>query len=311
LASGARRCALAAGLALLGLAAASAGGASPPRCFGAASRDPLHPCQNPALRRMVVPSPAEAAILPNSPCDPVPDTTPYTCSFGSPAADAADTVALVGDSHATSWRAALRTVASREHWHAISITRSSCPFTRATPALPEPARSQCVDWNNQVTGFIAAHPEISTVFVSQHRGHVVVPKGADPRAAQIRGYVAAWLGLPPTVQHVIVIRDTPYDRTHTAACVERALHRRLEPGVVCAIARAKALKPDPAAIAAGRMRGSRVGLIDMTHYMCSSALCYPVVGGVLVHKDINHLGETFGATLGPYVLRAVNRLMGG
>jgi hypothetical protein len=294
----------------LAVAAAAAGGAAQPRCFGAASRDPLHYCSNPKLRHSVVPSPADALIMPNSPCDPAPSTTPYYCTFGSPAADANDTVALIGDSHATHWRAALQTVAARDRWHAISITRSSCPFTRATPVLPGPARAQCVEFNDQVLQFVTDHPEIDTVFISQHRGHVVVPPGADAREVQIRGYLDIWRELPATVKHVIVIRDTPYDRTHTADCVERALHRHEEPGLVCAIPRADALKPDPAAIAAARVRRSRVALVDMSHYMCSRALCFPVVGGVLVHKDVNHIGVTFGTTLGPYLLRNVNRLLG-
>ncbi|MCW2966357.1 MAG: acyltransferase [Solirubrobacteraceae bacterium] len=305
-----RRAVLMAVLALLVLAATQAGGASQPRCFGAASRDPLHPCDNPRLRHTVVPSPSDALILPNSPCDPDPSTTPYFCTFGSPTADAKATVALIGDSHATHWRAALLTVASRDHWHGLSITRSSCPFTKAVPLIPQPARSQCTAWNAQVVAFVDAHPEITTVFVSEHRGGVVVPSGLTARTTQIRGYIAAWRELPATVRHVIVIRDTPYDRTHTGDCVERALHRHEEPGLVCAIPRAKALKTDPAALAARRVHGSRVDLVDMSHYMCSDALCYPVVGGVLVHKDVNHIGVTFGTTMGPYLLRAVNRLLG-
>ena len=34
--------------------------ANPPRCFGAASRDPLRPCENADLRRKVVPAPVAA-----------------------------------------------------------------------------------------------------------------------------------------------------------------------------------------------------------------------------------------------------------
>jgi hypothetical protein len=34
-----------------------------------------------------------------------------------------------------------------------------------------------------------------------------------------------------------------------------------------------------------------------------------VIGGVLVHKDDHHLTVVFATTLGPYLLREVNRLV--
>jgi hypothetical protein len=36
-----------------------------------------------------------------------------------------------------------------------------------------------------------------------------------------------------------------------------------------------------------------------------------VVGGVLVHKDIDHITRLFATTLGPYLLRAYDRLAAG
>lgn len=302
-----RRRAAVALLALVALPALAvdAGGVRRPRCFGAASRDPEHKCLNPKLRHMVVPSPNDALDAPNAPCDPVPtDEPPYRCTFGSPPEDATATVALIGDSHATHWRSALLTVAARRHWHGISIARSSCPFTQATPDIPD--RKGCIAWNRDVIAFLSDHPEITVVVLAQHRGKVVAPKTADHRAVQIRGYTRAWSKLPDSVTHTFVIRDTPYDRTHTGDCVETALHRGDDAGQVCAIPRRSALKTDPAALATRRTRDRRVHLIDMTPFFCSPDLCYPVVGGALVHKDLTHMSLTFGTTLGPYLLRAID-----
>lgn len=275
--------------------------ATPP-CYGAASRDPEVPCRNPKLRYSVSPTPREALNAPNAQCRTVIGEEPYRCTFGSPPEDATGVVALVGDSHATHWRAALLTVASRRRWHGISISRSSCPFTQATPVIPD--RGGCVAWNDQVTQFIADRPEITTVVVGQHRGHVEAPPGARPREVQIEGYLQAWQALPPSVERIVVLRDTPYRRTHTGACVEQAVRRHEEPGQVCAIPRATALKTDPAAQAARRSTDPRVHLVDLTHYFCGPQLCYPVVGGALVHKDTTHISLAFGLTLGPYLLRA-------
>jgi SGNH domain (fused to AT3 domains) len=125
-----------------------------------------------------------------------------------------------------------------------------------------------------------------------------------------RGYIDAWAALPASVKHVVVIRDEPYVTTRTPGCVVRAqARRRRPPGVACALARSVALGPDPAVLAARRLASPRVQVIDMARFMCDGRRCYPVVGGVLVHKDIGHLTRLFFTTLGPFVLRKLNRLM--
>ena len=43
--------------------------------------------------------------------------------------------------------------------------------------------------------------------------------------------------------------------------------------------------------------------------MCDRRRCFPVVGGVLVHKDGSHLTTPFATSLGPFLLRSVERLL--
>src|SRR3954453_12468594 len=75
-----------------------------PRCFGAAARDPHVPCHNPRLRPMVGPTPAKGPKAFNAPCAPFERVGQVgVCEFGTPAAEATGTVALLGDSHAAHW----------------------------------------------------------------------------------------------------------------------------------------------------------------------------------------------------------------
>src|SRR4051794_34246091 len=105
---------------------ASGASRSETRCFGAAARDPAHPCRD--ATSTVVPDPAVARTLPNAPCTAVERDAPMVvCAFGVPAAEARATVALVGDSHAGGWRAALEQVARANGWRGLSITHTSCP----------------------------------------------------------------------------------------------------------------------------------------------------------------------------------------
>jgi peptidoglycan/LPS O-acetylase OafA/YrhL len=283
--------------------------ASHPSCFGAEARDPQHPCTNPALRLMVVPTPVEAASRPNSPCSFVQKRPFNVCAFGVPRGDAKATVALVGDSHASHWRAALEVVAQERHWRGLSITRSGCPFSRAKKLLRGPLIAPCVQWNQELPHWFAQHPEISTVFVSQESGQKwLVPPGQNEFTAEVAGFTSAWKALPPSVKHIVVIRDTPKNRASTAACVERAIAASKPAGTACAVPRGAALGPDAQATASIRLHSSRVRTVDLTRFFCDSRRCFPVIGGALVHKDNHHLTVVFATTLGPYLERALERL---
>ncbi len=283
------------------------------RCFGAASRDSHKICRNPKLARAVVPTPDNAVLTPNIPCTPLKQVgLVIPCEFGVPAPDARSTVALIGDSHAAHWRAALEIVSQNTKWRGVSITRSGCPYTRATARLdPASRRQSCVRWNREVPRWLAANPAISTVFVVAHYDSgIVVKNPANQFKAKMSGYARAWQALPKSVKRVIVIRDTPRSTPDTLNCVRAAMAKRKNAGRTCALSRSAALDRDAAASAASRNRAKRVKLIDMTSFFCSSRQCFPVVGGALVYKDISHLTDVFASSLGPYLLRKVRSLNG-
>jgi hypothetical protein len=48
--------------------------------------------------------------------------------------------------------------------------------------------------------------------------------------------------------------------------------------------------------------------VDLTRHFCDPRRCLPVVGGVLVYRDDNHLTTLFAETLAPYLQRALPRL---
>jgi hypothetical protein len=285
--------------------------ASDAGCFGAAARDPDRPaCRGTAAAtKSVTPSPAEALDLPNSPCERQPARDgPPVCAFGAAPDAATRTIALVGDSHAGHWRAALAVVAERNGWRGLSLTHSSCPLQVALRDLKEPRRAACRRWKQQVFAWFEHHPEIHTVFVAGLTGGSgVVPEGGRSAFATAeRGYERAWAALLSTVANIVVIRDTPKFRADTNRCVERAVQAKRQPK--CALARGQALDPDPAIAAARRLASSRVLTVDLTRYFCDRRECFPVIGGALVLRDNTHVTGIFSATLGPYLERAVDRL---
>ncbi len=282
-----------------------------PACFGAAARDPERPCLNPALRRTVVPRPAFAQRPSPVPCRRVLPGRVAACEFGLPARRAAETVALVGDSHMAHWRPAFAAVAEARRWRALSLSHSSCPLSTALRDLREPARTSCRRWKRGVFAWFAEHPEVRTVFVSGLSGGsgVVPSEGRSAFATSVAGYVAAWRALPATVERIVVVHDTPKTAPRTGACIERALGAGRPPGLACAVPRARALDPDPIAAAARVAGAPRVRALDMNGWFCGRTACLPVVGGALVHRDTHHLAGTFVQTLGPYLLRALEPLV--
>jgi hypothetical protein len=268
-----------------------------PRCFGAAARDPWAPCENPSLRTTVTPTPAQALLTPNAPCRLTQiDALVSPCLFGL---DGGEPFALIGDSHAEHWRAALEVVAQAKRWRGISMTQPGCALNARTPRLHTRALTRdCERWLRGVRSWLAGHPEVHTLFVS---AHATTRYAGDPAA----GFRLAWRRLPASVRRVYVLRDVPGAVGPEADCVSRLARRKRPAGARCAQPRASALPPDPEAVAARAGADRRVRLLDLTALMCTSDTCPAVIGGVLVRKDGDHITRAFSATLGRFVLRAI------
>jgi len=285
-----------------------------PACFGAAARDLLRPCNNSSLRLKVKPTPDDAVVEPNSTCEPVSlKLRPFVCSFGtvrSPTVTPTATIALLGDSHAAHWRAALHPVAVAKGWAGLSLTRSSCQYSTTTPALQDKeTKEACLRWNRQVPAWFERHKEVSIVFISEHiQASIEAPAGTNRYEAKVRGYMKKLRALPATVKQIVVIKDTPRATSNTAACVSRALSKKRRAGTACAIPYGFAVKKDPAAEAMRRLNSPRYMSVDLTSFFCSARYCQPVVGGALVYKDPGHITRVYAETLAPYLLRAVSAL---
>ena len=283
--------------------------AKTPACFGAASRDAAKPCTNPSLATKATPKPEDAILTPNAPCRPIrAKRGPKTCWFGAAKKGSKGTIALLGDSHAPAWRATIAPIARARRWHAITVFRSSCPFTALRP-FPRPGReSSCGPFLTATRGWFRRHPEVHTVFLGLSAAYDYSASGFDAGADGIRRQLDS---LPGTVKRIVVLRDSPRATDGTLDCVARALKQGAAPGDVCALDRATSLLPDAAAEAArAAPADGRIQLVDLSPAFCDDAFCFPVIGGALVYKDVSHMTATFAATLAPQLDRALRALPG-
>ena len=199
---------------------------------------------------------------------------------------------MIGDSHAGQLRSAFDDVASTLGWRGYAISRNSCAYAQTGRPLPAPYFDQCVTFKQQVPQWLAQHPEVTTVFVVGLTRDV----GGDP----VTSVTDAWDALPKTVTQLIPIRDTPEMLPGTMACVQAA-ERPRQPCAVPATRRCTTTRRWP--------RHSKKASNDRPHpLLLRCHACFPVIGGVLVHKDMTHVTPTFARTLGPYLVTQVRRI---
>lgn len=289
--------------------------ASHQRCLGAAARDPEHqPCVNPKLRLVATPSPLDLKrdyvgalnilACPDKGIDQ--SGAVGSCTFGVPAARARRFVALIGDSHAGRWRSAMTKIAAQRQWRVTATSFLGCPFSTVTYLKKGLSLAPCLAWKHAIPGWLASKPKIDTLFVAQLSQPFTTKQQFE---TDVAGFQAEWRRLPPTIKHIVVMRDNPRSTTATLDCVERAVSARRPPGTACALRRSQVLDrfPDAAATAALRLHKPNIGVVDLTPFYCDKTFCYPVIGGVLVISDRSHLTPLFNGTLVPYVLRALDR----
>ena len=279
-------------------------------CFGAAARDPAARCDNPALRNSVEPPPERAKVSSGSFCDDVQHAGLITaCGFGAMPEEADRTFALIGDSHAANMKSAVTVLTLAKRWRGVSILRAGCPLTRAAPVLRSSQRSQqCRDWNRQVLAWLGKHREVDTVFLSAHAGARVKRKsGRSNRQSAEAGYRDLIRQLRRMRRRVVIIRDTPPSTNKLLRCVSRAIAAGRRAQTTCTRSRKDSVRPDPLVSAGRSLRSPRVKVIDLTRYFCDSRRCFSVIGGALVRHDESHLTQAFAASLGPFILRALER----
>lgn len=294
------------------LAAAGAGSsaAATKSCFGAAARDSVRPCSNPTLS--FVPALDRDDHAKAAPCRKVDQQPAPICTFGTSKKRARGHVALIGDSHALHWRTALATVARAYRWRAYSVTAPGCQLATTNNVFHPGIRDACEGWHQAVLRWLRAHPEVSTVFVSQIVDTPVVPPpGKSENAVKIAGYRAVWKRLPKSVKRVVIIRDTPRTGAETVQCLRTTVAARaVAPGPACPQPRSYAITRDTAVAAAAGLRSPRYRSVDLTEFFCDRHECFAVIGGVRVYADsLGHLTQTYSRTLGPYLLRKVRRVL--
>jgi peptidoglycan/LPS O-acetylase OafA/YrhL len=218
---------------------------------------------------------------------------PPLCQFG--VADAAVTVALVGDSHAAQWFPALEVIARERGWQLLPFTKDSCIFLdmRITSLHLEREYTECALWRERVVVALQrAQPDL--VVVSSSRW--VHPVVATDKDAQRQADATLRL-LKRLQSRVAIIADTPLNDEDIPACLSRADRTASD----CATPRAYALtghlvRDGSVADALGAT------LIDPAVWLCGPVVCPAIIDWTIVYRDDHHLTATMVRRLAPLLV---------
>lgn len=232
------------------------------------------------------------------------DTGLRPCVYGH--RDGEFVVAVSGDSHAAHWVPALQVVAEANHWRLVTYTKSACPFVSILVALEGRPYHDCLDWNRALRATLTG-PDRPDLLVVSSSAYLPVRDGEQVTGGRARELLAdglrqAWGEVAAAGVPVVVIRDIPYPSIDVGECVSMHRHALTR----CAVDRSRALSTSGGQAqeqAARNLRGVR--LVDLNDAICPAARCAPVIGGVLVYRDSNHLTATYARTLAPRLRAAL------
>jgi peptidoglycan/LPS O-acetylase OafA/YrhL len=210
---------------------------------------------------------------------------------------------LVGDSHADQWVDALDEIATQRKWRLTLVTKSRCPYTSLT--VTSSFAASCEAWNRNVAAYLATKRP-AVIITSQAEYGVTTPNGALAHARSARVMAADMKSnygkLIEAGTKVVVLLNTPGPRINMGDCISGNGGRLKK----CAVPRSKAMQGIGVAQTAVAKALPDVSLINLNDAICPVDPCAPVIGGVLVYIDNNHITRTYGLSLAPRLLTAMN-----
>jgi len=231
-------------------------------------------------------------------------TGPAVCDFSS-GKRGAESVWLVGDSHAQQWQAAIIDLARQKHWKLNVSYSGGCPLADATfvgyrGGEADPAKvRQCGVWAAHVAAAVAGDKPAKVFTSSFAAGEQINDGTGRPQLDQYRdGFARYWLRWSAAGATVYAIADPPLnDKVRDVNCIAVSADKPLD----CRAPRRAALPGDPLLAAAKEANDTRVRVLDLSEYFCDASSCFGAVGGLPIYYDPDHLNRQFSLQMAPMI----------
>lgn len=235
------------------------------------------------------------------------DDSVKVCSEGPTAAPALR-VALVGDSHSNQYLSALKYLAVENDWQFDVYGKTGCIWTSAVQVESEAWVENCESWKSKLDVVLAEAYQYDVIITSYSAtAKFTATEGRSVEESIILGFADVWAPLVEAGAQVVAIRDNPRSRPDYLECIDQ--HGRDDVASSCSIAQTEAFDffdGQPAAV--DRVPGAH--LLDLTEYFCQEGRCSPMIGNVIVYRDLNHLTSTYARSLAPQIRTQVLELTG-
>ena len=278
-------------------------------CYGPGALEPANGCGPVVGTEAPSPAPAIVAKQNTQPLHPgcqakAAGTDVVSCDLGVDASQASQTVAVVGDSHATAWFPALEALAKDRGWRIKTYTKSSCPVTEAVRILAsektDSNQRDCLAWGQKVARELAVDKNVGIIFTASYSTAFSFesPGNKSFKDPATDGFTEVWRKWLTAGKQVVVFDDVP--RT-TGEDVPTCLARQHD-ALACAVPVSKAIPPNTAITnAAKAMSAEGLTRISLHNQFCDDRLCYPAVGSVIVYRDFSHISAEYARALAPHI----------
>ena len=223
----------------------------------------------------------------------VEDSDPTSCTYGS--ADAALTIAVVGDSKAAQWVPAFQLLAEKKDWRIETYTKSACQFATITTSLDGQPYDTCRTWVDNVLAQLTGPDKPDVVVTAGQRDSGFDASGDLSHEAMQAALVSTWEQLRAAGVTVVSLSDTPQTGMEVYACVSEHPDDLTQ----CTYDKAQGVEESGHAIQKAAAEEAHVPFIDLTDWICPEARCAPVIGNVLVYRQGSHITKTYIETLAP------------
>ncbi len=222
------------------------------------------------------------------------------CTYGNK--DSTVRIALIGNSHAGMWQAAIEKVTTEKNWRLDTYLASEC-YTVMAPLefKAEGLSANCMSWNKWAVGSIVDGDYDATIMADLTGLPITgVPDKEKNSVAQAE-YKKTIETITSGGGKVLAIHDAPAGGRNVPNCL--ALNAKNPEK--CNNIRNNVIALDPLHEAANQMNSESVSTLDLNNLMCSDDTCFVIIGGLIVYFDEGHLTNSFVRTLQPEISEAL------
>jgi peptidoglycan/LPS O-acetylase OafA/YrhL len=224
-----------------------------------------------------------------------------TCEFGDPKGQFH--VALIGNSHAAQWLAALEKIGARKGWRITTFFAHFCANSDTEQVIGNAEQTDgCRNWVRRTTEQVRDGSFNLVVMSNRMSLRGTNQTWEQSRAAFVKGYETVLRQWQNSDMVVVGLGDTPWPGA-TQERVPDCLTENPSNYEACSGPRPKWEPTDLLQKAIETVDDPKIRSINLNDHICGPGTCPAVVGGVTVYADYSHLTTTYVETLAPYLRR--------